>query len=307
MPDEGGVGAILILPLCLFAFLAGLVDSVVGGGGLIQLPALFIFLPGALPATVFGTNKLSSVFGTGFALRQYARHVTIDWRVAGPAAGAAFAFAWLGARAVSHVHPSHLRPIILVLLIAVANLLVRAQGLRARHAPRLAGRRQLGYALGTGVLLGFYDGFFGPGTGSFLMFALIGLFGYDFLSASASAKVVNVATNLAALLYFAATRHIDYAVALPMAACNVLGARAGTSLAIARGSRFVRALFLVVVTVIILEVRLRHVSPVTGPNETGPVKNLRGKPLGFSSRPASRTGVAGSPRPAPAPATGHSA
>ena len=196
---------------------------------------------------------MASVAGTGFALRQYARHVTIDWRVAGPAALAAFVFSFLGARAVSHVHPSHLRPVILVLLIAVAVYTFARKDFGTLHAPRLTGRRQWGYALGTGVLLGFYDGFFGPGTGSFLMFVLIGLFGYDFLSASASAKVVNVATNVAALLYFGATRHIDYAVALPMAACNVLGAGVGTRLAIIRGSHFVRGLFLIVVAVLILK------------------------------------------------------
>ena len=253
MPDGRGGGRSVILPLCLFAFLAGLVDSVVGGGGLIQLPALFVFLPGVAPATIFGTNKLSSICGTGFALRQYARHIAIDRGVAGPAALAAFVFSWLGARAVSHVHPSHLRPIILALLIAVAAYTFARKDFGALHAPRLAGRRQLVVALLTGTVIGFYDGFFGPGTGSFLIFAFIGLFGYDFLSASASAKVVNVMTNLAALLYFAATGQIDYAVALPMAACNVLGARAGTALALARGSRFVRALFLVVAAALILK------------------------------------------------------
>ena len=243
----------MIVPLCLFAFLAGLVDSVVGGGGLVQLPALFLFLPGAAPATIFGTNKLASVAGTSFALRQYARRVTIDWRVAGPAAAAAFVFAFLGARAVSQIHPAHLRPLILALLIAVAAYTFARKDFGARHAPRLTGRAQLACALGTGVVLGFYDGFFGPGTGSFLMFALIGLFGYDFLTASASAKTVNVATNVAALLYFAATRHIDYAAALPMAACNALGARAGTGLVLARGGGFVRVLFLFVVAALILK------------------------------------------------------
>ena len=224
-----------------------------GGGGLVQLPALFIFLPNVVPATVFGTNKLASVAGTGFALRQYARHVAIDWRVAGPPAGAAFAFSWLGARTVSHVHPSHLRPLILALLVAVAVYTFARKDFGALHAPRLTGSKQLACALGVGTVIGFYDGFFGPGTGSFLIFAFIGLFGYDFLAASASSKAVNVATNLAALLYFGATGHIDYRVAVPMAACNVLGARAGTALAITRGSRFVRVLFLVVVTAIILK------------------------------------------------------
>ena len=244
--------AAVILPLCGFAFLAGFMDSMVGGGGLIQLPALLIFLPGIAPATVFGTNKLVSITGTSTAATQYARHVRLDWPTLWPAALAAFVCAGLGAKVVTLIHTSFLKPAILVLLIAVAVYVFWQKDFGAVHAPKLTPqtRRWAGVGIGSGI--GFYDGFFGPGTGSFLIFAFIGIFGFNFLTASASAKVVNAATNLAAVLFFGFTGHLLYALALPMAACNVGGSVLGTRLAVTKGSRFVRVLFLIVLTAIIL-------------------------------------------------------
>jgi uncharacterized protein len=243
------VGAIVLL--CFFAFLAGLVDAVVGGGGLIQIPALLILLPDAPPATAFGTNKLASIAGTSIAVTQYARHVNIDWRAVLPTALVAFGFSFLGARLVSAIRPELLRPVILALLVAVAVYTYLRKDLGALHAPRLNGRSQLFAGLATGSALGFYDGFFGPGTGSFLMFIFVGVFGFSFLAAAASSRVVNFATNLSAVLYFSFTHNVLYTAAVPMAACNILGALAGARLAVLRGSRFVRLLFLAVVAAII--------------------------------------------------------
>ncbi|MBD0257506.1 MAG: TSUP family transporter [Cytophagales bacterium] len=240
-----------IVYLCFFAFLAGFIDSIVGGGGLIQLPALLIFLPGTPIPTLLGTGKVSSLAGTSVAILRYARNVVIPWRAVLPAALSAFAFSFLGARAVSLLDPALLRPLILVLLVVVFAYTLTKKDLGTLHAPRLSGRAETGYALLVGTLIGFYDGFFGPGTGSFLIFAFVGLFGFNFLAASAAAKTVNLATNLSALLYFAATDNIRYRVALPMAACSIIGSFAGTRLAIAKGSGFVRVLFLVVVSGII--------------------------------------------------------
>jgi len=241
--------------LCVFAFLAGFVDSVVGGGGLIQLPALFICLPPAyasVAATVFGTNKLSSICGTGMAVIQYARRIPLRWRSLLPSAGTAFVFSWLGARTVAHAPTQVLKPVILVLLVAVAAYTYWRKDFGDLHAPKLNSRQEalMGLLMGAGI--GFYDGFFGPGTGSFLIFGFIGIFGCDFLTASASAKVINCATNLSAVAYFAATDHILYRYALPMGVCNILGSLAGTRMAILKGSRFVRAFFLVVITGMIL-------------------------------------------------------
>ena len=242
----------ILLPLCGFAFLAGFMDSMVGGGGLIQLPALFILLPHAAVSTILGTNKLVSITGTSVAATQYARHVKIDWPVVLPAALAAFAFSGLGARSVSLIHADRLKPFLLLLLIAVAIYVFFKKDFGALHAPRLDPARQRWYGVGVGCALGFYDGFFGPGTGSFLIFTFVGLFGLSFLAASASSKVINAATNLSAVLYFGLTGHLLYWAALPMAVCNVGGSLLGTRLAVAKGSRFVRVLFLVVLSGIIV-------------------------------------------------------
>jgi uncharacterized membrane protein YfcA len=140
-----------------------------------------------------------------------------------------------------------------VLLVGVFIYTLLKKDLGSIHAPRLSPVPEKIYAVLIGTIIGFYDGFFGPGTGSFLIFAFVGLFGFNFLSASAAAKTVNLATNLSALLYFAATDHILYQVALPMATCSIMGSFVGAKLAVARGSGFVRVLFLVVVSGIILK------------------------------------------------------
>jgi len=241
--------------LCLFAFLAGFVDSVVGGGGLIQLPALFLFLPQSAAASIpaiLGTNKLSSICGTGLAVSHYSRHVRINWSSILPAAAAAFVFSFLGARAVSALNPQLVKPLILSLLFVVAIYTYWHKDFGALHAPQFTAHRERRFGILVGIAIGFYDGFFGPGTGSFLIFIFIGLFGFDFLSASASAKVINFATNLSAVIYFAATDRILYRFALPMGACNMLGSLAGARMAIWKGNRFVRAFFLIVVFGMIL-------------------------------------------------------
>lgn len=239
--------------LCAFALLAGFVDSVVGGGGLIQLPALFLLLPGVPPATLLGTNKFCSIWGTAAAALQYLRHVPVEWRATLPAVAAAFLLSMAGARVATQIPPSLLRPLVLALLLAVLAYTLWRKDLGAIHAPRLSGRRELLAALAAGGLIGFYDGFFGPGTGSFLIFAFVGLFGFSFLAASASAKLVNVATNLAALAWFASAGHIRYDVAAPMALFSLAGSLIGARLAIRHGSGFVRQFYIAVVLLLILK------------------------------------------------------
>ena len=244
-----------ILYLCLFAALAGFVDSVVGGGGLIQLPALLIFLPPALsvPLTaVFGTNKLSSICGTGAAVIQYSRRVRINWHSILPAGMAAFVFSLLGAWTLSLVKPQALKPLVLFLLGAVAVYTYWRKDFGNLHAPQFTAHRERQFSVLVGIVIGFYDGFFGPGTGSFLIFIFIGSFGFDFLAASASAKVVNFATNLSAVAYFSASHQVLYEYAVPMGLCNLLGSLAGTRLAVLKGNSFVRVFFLCVVVIMIL-------------------------------------------------------
>ncbi len=240
-----------LLLLCAFSFLAGFIDAIVGGGGLVQIPALLILLPGEAIPTLFGTNKFASAAGTTLATIQYSRRVRLDWQIMGPAALTAFAFAWLGSKMVTLVNPALLRPVILALLIAVAIYVFVIKELGLLHAPKHPRHHARWLAMLTGAALGFYDGFFGPGTGSFLIIIFVGIFGFDFLFASASAKVINLATNLASILYFASTSHILYRTAIPMAICNAAGSITGTRLAILKGSKFVRIFFLCVVVALI--------------------------------------------------------
>ncbi|MFP5307144.1 MAG: sulfite exporter TauE/SafE family protein [Gammaproteobacteria bacterium] len=241
-----------IAALCGFAFLAGFVDAVVGGGGLIQIPALFVLLPETAPATLLGTNKLASIWGTASATIQYLRRVPMEWRATLPTAAAALLFGFVGARVAAWLPADAFRPAILVLLVAVLIYTLWKKDIGQLHAPRLSQRAQLWTGLATGAVIGFYDGVFGPGTGSFLVIAFVGLFGFSFLAASASAKLVNVVTNLAALAYFVYAGYVRYEIALPMAVFNVAGSLAGTTLAIRKGSVFVRRLFIGVVTLLIL-------------------------------------------------------
>lgn len=243
----------VFLFLALAAFVAGLVDAVVGGGGLVQIPALFSAFPNSAPAVLFGTNKIASVFGTTSAAIQYARRISVPWRLALWGAAAAFIGSWFGAKAVVYLPPDILRPLILVLLIAVAIYTVRRKelGLHAAYGAG-EGRRAFVLMLLIGAGVGFYDGFFGPGTGSFLIILFVRFLHLDFLRASAIAKVVNVATNVAAIIYFSTNVSLLWQLGLLMASCNLVGALVGSRLALKHGTVFVRRMFLFVVSALIL-------------------------------------------------------
>ena len=242
----------LFLALGLAALFAGFVDSIVGGGGLIQLPALFAAFPNTAPATLFGTNKLASIVGTTSAAIQYSRRVEIPWRVAGPGAVAALVGSWYGAKAVAYLDPAILRPLILALLVLVAVYTFLRKDLGSVSKEPAHGGRSVAIALGVGAVIGFYDGFFGPGTGSFLIVLFIRLLGMDFLRASVSAKILNVATNLAAISFFVGNVELMWKLAAVMAVCNLTGSILGSRMALKHGTGFVRKMFLAVVTVLIL-------------------------------------------------------
>jgi len=237
----------------LASLLAGFVDAIVGGGGLILLPALFATFPAAPPATLFGTNKVASVWGTAAAAAQYAKRVDMRWKTLLPAAGAGFAGSLGGAWLVTMVSSSYLRKVLpfVLLLVLVYTLVKKDMG--STHAPRFHGYKETAVACCIGCVLGFYDGFFGPGTGSFFVFLFVRWLGYDFLNASASAKLLNTATNLSALALFAYKGHVWWHFALAMALANVLGSLLGTRLALKHGSGFVRLVFIGVVSALILK------------------------------------------------------
>ncbi|MCW2666066.1 MAG: hypothetical protein JWN57_1028 [Frankiales bacterium] len=240
-----------LLALCAFAFFAGALDAVVGGGGLIQLPALLIVLPAVPVVSLLGTNKLASVVGTASAAVTYARRVQVDRPQAVAMAAAAFVGSGLGALLATRADSEVLRPVVLVALLAVLAYTVRRPALGELEALRLTPRVQRAVAVLGGALIGLYDGFVGPGTGSFLVFLLVGGVGLSFLHASATAKVVNTCTNLAALLLFAAGGHVLWALGAAMAVSNLAGSQVGARLALARGSAWVRRVFVVVVSVLI--------------------------------------------------------
>lgn len=234
------------------AFLAGLVDAIVGGGGLIQIPLLFGVFPDAAAATIFGTNKLSAVFGTASAAARYVRRVDVLWGAALPAAVAAFVASFFGAMTVSALPEAVVKPLVLVLLVFVGCYVLMRKEFGLVDRGLKLGRRHLFGAVVLGGGIGFYDGFFGPGTGSFLIFLFVRFFGFDFLRASATAKVVNVMTNVAALIYFGSSGQVMWQLGLGMAFCNVAGALVGSQLALRHGSLLVRRLFLAVVLVLIV-------------------------------------------------------
>lgn len=240
-----------ILIVTLASLFAGFVDAIVGGGGLILVPALFAVFPTAHPATLFGTNKSASIWGSLFASLQYSRRVKLPYAALLPAVLMAFIGAFLGAWLVTIIAPDFLRKSLPFMLLAILLYTFAKKDLGHHHAPRLQAAHEV-WAIGSiGLVLGFYDGFFGPGTGSFLVFALVRFLGYDFLNASASAKLLNVATNLAALILFSLKGHVWWHMALPMALANIAGSLLGTRLALKHGTGFVRVMFLLVVSALI--------------------------------------------------------
>ncbi|HEV7195137.1 MAG TPA: TSUP family transporter, partial [Pedococcus sp.] len=221
--------------MSLAAFGAGWIDAVVGGGGLVQLPALLLAFPGASPAQLLGTNKLSSIFGTTTSAVTYWRRVRPDLRTALPMAGVAYLGAIGGALLGLHLPKSAFNPVILAMLVVVGAYTVAKPALGEETALRFAGHRHTVVAMLTGFVIGVYDGALGPGTGSFLVFALVGLMGYAFLEASAKAKIANFATNLGALTVFIPGGHVMWGIGAVMAVANIAGGYAGARTAVARG------------------------------------------------------------------------
>ena len=240
-----------LLLVTLASVLAGFVDAIVGGGGLILVPALFAVFPTTHPATLFGTNKSASIWGTALAARQFSRRVDMHWPSLLPAAGAGFAGGFAGAWAVTVLPSEFLRKLLPLVLLGVLLYTLVRKDLGRDHAPRLAGRAQTVAACAIGLALGFYDGFFGPGTGSFFVFLFVRVLGYDFLNASAAAKLLNTATNLAALILFALKGHVWWHYALALAVANVVGSLLGTHMALKHGASFVRGVFILVVAALI--------------------------------------------------------
>jgi uncharacterized membrane protein YfcA len=248
------LGADVVLLLVLAALCAGFVDAVVGGGGLVQLPALVIGLPHASPVALLATNKIASICGTTVAAATYVRRIRPDPRTFVPLMVCAFAGSAGGAAVASLLPRSAFDPIVLAALVVVGAYVVLKPSLGEVTTLRFAGHHHLVATVLTGLAVGFYDGALGPGTGSFFVFALVGLIGYSFLEASAKARLANWATNLAALCVFVPQGAVIWDLGLALGAANLVGGYVGARTAIGRGAGFVRVFFIVVVSAFVVRI-----------------------------------------------------
>ncbi|MFM1796713.1 MAG: hypothetical protein RL733_494 [Actinomycetota bacterium] len=242
----------VIIFLVLASGFAGFVDSIAGGGGLIQLPSLLISMPNTAPSILLGTNKLPSFLGTLGATASYLRKVKPDFKLAFAMALPAFVGSGLGASVATRIPKEAFRPIILVLLIIVALYTWRKKELGLSENFRFARHHQIGMGALVGLVIGFYDGIFGPGTGSFLMLILVALLGFAFLQASVTAKIVNLSTNLGAITVFGINSQIMWMLGLTMAIGNITGGFLGARWAVKGGSELIRKVFLIVTSLLIL-------------------------------------------------------
>jgi uncharacterized membrane protein YfcA len=233
--------------LCGAALAAGFIDAIVGGGGLVQTPAALTLLPQYPVAIVLGTLKIPAFSGTSFAALQYARKVAINYKRLSLMMPVAFIAAFSGSKLLTVVSNGFMKPFLLVVLILVAFYTYTNKNFGRHEEKTHTVRRQLLYSILISLIIGFYDGFIGPGAGSFLILAFIHLLGFDFLKANAHAKFINLSTNLGSMTFFALSGKIIYTIAVPMAICNAVGGFFGARLALLKGNAFIRIFFLVIV------------------------------------------------------------
>lgn len=240
-----------VIILGFFAFCGGLIDAAVGGGGLVQVPALLHALPQHSLATVFGTNKLAVLAGNIASIFSYIKRIRIIWKLMIPTMTSAFAFAFLGALSVPHVPKALMEHLVFIILIVMAVYTFAKKDLGRVHSNIKCGPKEILLGIFFGGLIGFYDGVFGPGSGSLLLFIFVKYFGFDFLNASASAKLVNLGTFSAALLFFIPSGHVLWSIGGVVAACNIAGSLTGVFLALRYGSGFIRVFFLLLLLFLI--------------------------------------------------------
>jgi len=234
------------LILCIVAFFAGFVDSIVGGGGLIQTPAGLILLPNNSVAQVIGSLKIPSFSGTFFAALTFLKRVKIPVARIMALGVTAFVASYMGSFCLTKMSNTFMKPVILVVLVGVAIYTFTKKDFGQESK-----KENLTFPLYKGILislgLGFYDGFIGPGAGSLLVIAFISWLGFDFLQANAHAKLINLATNLGSIVLFTLKGAILWSIAIPMAVANALGGIIGARMAIAKGNKFIRTVFLFVI------------------------------------------------------------
>ena len=256
----GNISVSSMVFMAIAALCAGLIDAIAGGGGLIQLPALLIGLPQSPTVQVLGTNKLSSIFGTSAAALMYRKRAKPDLFLILSMALSAMIGSISGAQLASHIPTRAMRPIVFIMLIAVGLYTWRRPVLGHFEAMRHGVRRRRFIAILLGAGIGFYDGIFGPGTGTFLMLVLVAVLGFEFLNASAISKIVNVATNAGAILIFGIHGVVLWKIGLLLGLANITGGALGAKLALRGGSAFIRKIFLLVTALLIVKVGVDTIS-----------------------------------------------
>lgn len=236
-----------IILLCIAAFAAGFVDAIVGGGGLIQAPIALILLPQFPVSTVIGSLKIPAFSGTSFAAFQYLKKVALNWKLLSIMMLFAVSAAFAGSELLTLVHNDFMKPVLFFVLSLVAVYTFIKKDFGQHTHKTHSHTQQIIFGICISIVIGFYDGFIGPGAGSFLVLAFITILGFDFLHASANAKMVNLATNFGSIMLFLLKGKILWAIAIPMAVCNAIGGALGARLAINKGNKFIRVFFLVIV------------------------------------------------------------
>lgn len=237
----------IIILLCIAAFFAGFVDAVIGGGGLIQSPVALLLLPNLPVASIMGSLKIPAFSGTSFASYHYLKKVKINWKLFTAMALVAFCASFLGSQLLTIVNNDFMKPVLLVVLICLAIYTFTKKDLGKVQSKNINPKTELLYGILISTVVGFYDGFIGPGTGIFFVVGFISILGFDFLHASAHGKMVNLATNLGSICLFVIKGKIIWIIALPMAVCNAIGGWCGAKLALKKGNGFIRIFFLIVV------------------------------------------------------------
>lgn len=240
----------IVIIIILLGFLAAFIDAVVGGGGLISIPALLAV--GMPPSTALGTNKLASAFGSLTSAFRFLRSGNVDLKIVGKLFPFVFVFAIGGASIATFLPSELLKPVVIVILtIVMIYTIMKKDWGNVRTFTKLTFGKAILFAL-LMCLIGIYDGFLGGGTGSFMLFILL-MFGFDFLGAAGNAKVLNFASNLGALLLFICLGQVDYFYGLIMAVSMICGSYVGAMFAIKKGVGYVKVLFIVVTTILILK------------------------------------------------------
>jgi len=246
-------GVFTLSLLAITAFVAGFIDAVVGGGGLIQLPFLLINFPKIPLPVIFGTNKIAALCGTSVSAVRYSRQIKFNYKLLLVVSAFCFISSFAGAQVVNLIDPAVLKPLVLIILVVVFIYTVIKKNLGANQSKNLSVGRQMFYGSLIGIAVGFYDGFFGPGTGSFFVLGFVVILGFEFMQASAYAKVVNCITNISALIVFVKDGNYILGLALGMALFNMIGSYLGSIMALKKGNGFIRLIFLVIVSIMILK------------------------------------------------------